>query len=186
MDGCSVHGYSSDISRTIVFGAEPTKRQPGHMESENNRRAAALLRSSLDRRGENAPDGCPKSIDRRGSGPVVIYCPVYHTAPVMVSGWMDMSGAIWLKAQAIVAGGHVFQRGSRPLLSPVNLVRPGRLCLYGDGVRWFRAELLLFHNHLQDLAVLSFKNDINYFTKLLCAMILIVPDYWFLLKRART
>ena len=48
--GCSVHGYSSDISRTIVFGAEPTKRQLDIWNLENNRRLQALLQQSLDRR----------------------------------------------------------------------------------------------------------------------------------------
>src|SRR5204863_7716062 len=38
--GCKVEGYSSDVTRTIVFGAEPTKRQQEIWELEQKSQAA--------------------------------------------------------------------------------------------------------------------------------------------------
>lgn len=40
--GCTVHDYSSDISRTIVFGAEPTKRQLDIWNLEKKSQAAGF------------------------------------------------------------------------------------------------------------------------------------------------
>jgi Xaa-Pro dipeptidase len=40
--GCRVHGYSSDITRTIVFGAEPTARQLSIWNLEKKRRRQDL------------------------------------------------------------------------------------------------------------------------------------------------
>ncbi len=40
--GCRVHGYSSDITRTIVFGAEPTPRQLTVWNLEKEAQAAGF------------------------------------------------------------------------------------------------------------------------------------------------
>jgi Xaa-Pro dipeptidase len=40
--GCRVHGYCSDISRTVVFGAEPTKRQQQIWNLEKQAQAAGF------------------------------------------------------------------------------------------------------------------------------------------------
>jgi Xaa-Pro dipeptidase len=40
--GCRVHGYCSDITRTVVFGAEPTKRQQQIWDLEKQAQAAGF------------------------------------------------------------------------------------------------------------------------------------------------
>ena len=45
--GCSVGGYASDISRTVVFGAEPTKRQREIWDLEKKAQAAGFAAAKL-------------------------------------------------------------------------------------------------------------------------------------------
>ena len=66
--GCSVGGYASDISRTIVFG-EPTKRQREIWELEQRSQAAGFAAAKLGDPCENVDVAARKVITDAGFGP---------------------------------------------------------------------------------------------------------------------
>lgn len=67
--GCRVHDYSSDISRTIVFGAEPTKRQLDIWNLEKQAQAAGFVAAKLGSPCENVDYAARKVIIDAGFGP---------------------------------------------------------------------------------------------------------------------
>ena len=67
--GCSVHDYSSDISRTIVFGAEPTKRQLDMWNLEQKSQAAGFAAARLGAACENVDAAARKVLTDTGFGP---------------------------------------------------------------------------------------------------------------------
>ena len=67
--GCSVHDYSSDISRTIVFGAEPTKRQLDMWNLEQKSQAAGFAAARLGAACENVDVAARKVLTDAGFGP---------------------------------------------------------------------------------------------------------------------
>ncbi|MBC7687407.1 MAG: aminopeptidase P family protein [Aquabacterium sp.] len=67
--GCSVHDYSSDISRTIVFGAEPTKRQLDIWNLEQKSQAAGFAAARLGAACENVDAAARKILTDAGFGP---------------------------------------------------------------------------------------------------------------------
>ena len=67
--GCQVEGYSSDISRTIVFGAEPTKRQRQIWDIEKKAQAAGFAAAQLGSACENVDFAARKVIVDAGFGP---------------------------------------------------------------------------------------------------------------------
>ena len=67
--GCSVHDYSSDISRTIVFGAEPTKRQLDIWNLEQKSQAAGFAAARLGAACENVDAAARKVLTDAGFGP---------------------------------------------------------------------------------------------------------------------
>ena len=67
--GCSVHDYSSDISRTIVFGAEPTKRQLDMWNLEQKSQAAGFAAARLGAACENVDAAARKILTDAGFGP---------------------------------------------------------------------------------------------------------------------
>jgi Xaa-Pro dipeptidase len=66
--GCSVGGYGSDISRTLVFG-EPTKRQREVWEIEKKAQAAGFAAAKLGDPCENVDFAARKVITDAGFGP---------------------------------------------------------------------------------------------------------------------
>jgi len=66
--GCSVHGYASDITRTIVFG-EPTKRQREIWDLEKASQAAGFAAAKLGDPCENVDIASRKVITDAGFGP---------------------------------------------------------------------------------------------------------------------
>jgi Xaa-Pro dipeptidase len=66
--GCSVHGYASDITRTIVFG-EPTKRQREVWDIEKAAQAAGFAAAKLGDPCENVDIAARKVITDAGFGP---------------------------------------------------------------------------------------------------------------------
>jgi len=66
--GCSVHGYSSDITRTIVFG-EPTKRQLEIWNLEQQAQAAGFAAAKVGAAGELVDAAARKVITDAGFGP---------------------------------------------------------------------------------------------------------------------
>jgi Xaa-Pro dipeptidase len=67
--GCTVEGYQSDISRTIVFGAEPTKRQQEIWDLEKKAQAAGFTAAQLGMPLQNVDAAARKVITDAGFGP---------------------------------------------------------------------------------------------------------------------
>lgn len=67
--GCTVHGYSSDITRTIVFGAEPTKRQEEIWNLEKQAQAAGFAAANIGATCEAVDAASRKVITDAGFGP---------------------------------------------------------------------------------------------------------------------
>ena len=67
--GCKVNGYSSDISRTIVFGAEPTKRQLDIWNLEQKAQAAGFAAARIGNKCEMVDAAARKVITDAGFGP---------------------------------------------------------------------------------------------------------------------
>ncbi len=67
--GCSVSGYQSDITRTIVFGAEPTKRQEQIWNLERDAQAAGFAAAKLGDPCEHVDAAARKVITDAGFGP---------------------------------------------------------------------------------------------------------------------
>ncbi len=67
--GCKVHGYASDISRTIVFGAAPTKRQLDVWNTEKKAQAAAFAAAKIGDPCENVDMAARKVLTDAGFGP---------------------------------------------------------------------------------------------------------------------
>ena len=68
-DGCKVQGYCSDISRCIVFGAEPTKRQREIWDLEKRAQAAGFAAARVGAPCENVDAAARKVITDAGFGP---------------------------------------------------------------------------------------------------------------------
>ncbi|MBU0696424.1 MAG: Xaa-Pro peptidase family protein [Bacteroidetes bacterium] len=67
--GCTVQGYNSDITKTIVFGAEPTKRQQEIWELEKKAQAAGFAAAKIGAPCENVDAAARKVITDAGFGP---------------------------------------------------------------------------------------------------------------------
>jgi len=67
--GCTVEGYSSDITRTIVFGGEPTNRQQIIWTLEQQSQAAGFAAAKLGAACEEVDAAARKTITDAGYGP---------------------------------------------------------------------------------------------------------------------
>jgi Xaa-Pro dipeptidase len=67
--GCVVQGYNSDITRTIVFGAEPTKRQKEIWNLEKQAQAAGFAAAKIGTACEAVDAAARKVITDAGFGP---------------------------------------------------------------------------------------------------------------------
>jgi len=67
--GCSVQGYTSDITRTVVFGAAPTKRQRETWDLEKRAQAAGFAAAKLGAPCENVDIASRKVLTDAGFGP---------------------------------------------------------------------------------------------------------------------
>jgi Xaa-Pro dipeptidase len=67
--GCKVEGYASDISRTIVFGAEPTKHQREVWDTEQKAQAAGFAAAKIGAPCENVDFAARKVLTDAGYGP---------------------------------------------------------------------------------------------------------------------
>ena len=95
---CSVHGYQADITRTFVYGADPTPSSAnyGTRSTRDNRspsprpRSACPLGTSMMR--------CDASTKAGGTARATS-CPAPRTAPATASAWRSMSRSIWSTAK---------------------------------------------------------------------------------------
>jgi Xaa-Pro dipeptidase len=67
--GCQVEGYSSDISRTVVFGAQPTKRQLDVWTVQQHSQAAGFAAAKIGDPCENVDIAARKVLTDAGFGP---------------------------------------------------------------------------------------------------------------------
>ena len=67
--GCLVEGYNSDITRTVVFGAEPTKRQKDIWNLEKQAQAAGFAAAKIGAPCETVDAAARKVITDAGFGP---------------------------------------------------------------------------------------------------------------------
>ncbi len=67
--GCIVHGYSSDVTRTIVFGADPTPRQEEIWNLEKQAQAAGFAAAKIGSYCEDVDTAARKVITDAGFGP---------------------------------------------------------------------------------------------------------------------
>ncbi|WP_296698112.1 Xaa-Pro peptidase family protein [Algoriphagus sp.] len=67
--GCEVGGYNSDISRTIVFGADPTARQQEIWDLEKEAQAAGFSAAKIGAPLEDVDSAARKVITDAGFGP---------------------------------------------------------------------------------------------------------------------
>jgi Xaa-Pro dipeptidase len=67
--GCKVEGYCSDITRTMVFGAEPTKRQSTIWSLEQKAQAAGFAAARIGIASEQVDAASRKVITDAGFGP---------------------------------------------------------------------------------------------------------------------
>ena len=67
--GCRVQGYCSDITRTIVFGAEPTKRQQQIWKLEQQAQSAGFAAAKIGAACHEVDDAARKIITDAGFGP---------------------------------------------------------------------------------------------------------------------
>ncbi|HTE31663.1 MAG TPA: Xaa-Pro peptidase family protein [Chryseolinea sp.] len=67
--GCKVEGYTSDITRTIVFGAEPTKHQLDIWNLEQRAQSAAFSAAKIGASFEEVDAAARKVITNAGFGP---------------------------------------------------------------------------------------------------------------------
>lgn len=67
--GCQVQGYTSDISRTVVFGAPPTKRQLDVWTTQKKSQAAGFAAAKLGDPCENVDIAARKVLTDAGFGP---------------------------------------------------------------------------------------------------------------------
>ncbi|WP_336513824.1 Xaa-Pro peptidase family protein [Pollutibacter soli] len=67
--GCNVHGYNSDVTRTIVFGAEPTKRQEEIWNLEKQAQAAGFAAAKIGSTGDAVDAAARKVVTDAGFGP---------------------------------------------------------------------------------------------------------------------
>jgi Xaa-Pro dipeptidase len=67
--GCKVEGYASDISRTIVFGADPTTRQRQIWDLEKKAQAAGFAAAKIGAPCENVDFAARKVLTDAGFGP---------------------------------------------------------------------------------------------------------------------
>jgi Xaa-Pro dipeptidase len=136
--GCAVEGYCSDITRTIVFEAPPTKRQQDIWELEKHAQAAGFAAAKVGAPGEAVDAAARKVITDAGFGPA------YATPglPHRTGHGIGMDGHEW--------GNMV--KGNKQLLEPgmcfsiePTISIPGEFgvrfedCVYMtiDGPKWF-------------------------------------------------
>ncbi len=67
--GCTVEGYTSDITRTVVFGAEPTKRQLEIWNLEKQAQHAGFNAAKIGAACENVDAAARKVLTDAGFGP---------------------------------------------------------------------------------------------------------------------
>ena len=136
--GCSVEGYVSDITRTVVFGAEPTKRQLEIWNLEKKAQAAGFAAAKIGQPCENVDIAARKVLTDAGFGPGY----KLPGCPHRTGHGIGMDGHEW--GNMVLGNKKLLETGMCFSVEPT-IVIPGEFgvrledCAYmtDDGPRWF-------------------------------------------------
>lgn len=136
--GCQVLGYSSDITRTIVFGAEPTKRQLEIWNLEKQSQDAGFNAAKIGAACEEVDAASRKVITDAGFGPGYKLPGLPHRT----GHGIGMDGHEW--GNAVKGNKQLIQPGMCFSIEPTIAI-PGEFgvrledCVYitEDGAKWF-------------------------------------------------
>jgi Xaa-Pro dipeptidase len=136
--GCKVEGYNSDISRTVVFGAEPSKRQREVWDIEKRAQAAGFAAARVGEPCENVDKAARKVLTDAGFGPGY----KIPGCPHRTGHGIGMDGHEW--GNMVLGNRQPLQPGMCFSIEPTIAIYGEfgiRLedCVYmtGDGPRWF-------------------------------------------------
>jgi Xaa-Pro dipeptidase len=136
--GCKVEGYCSDITRTIVFGAEPTKRQLEIWNLEKKAQAAGFAAAKIGMNCERVDEAARKVITDAGFGPGY----KLPGTPHRTGHGIGMDGHEW--GNMVKGNQQLLQTGMCFSIEPTISI-PGEFgirledCVYmtGEGPKWF-------------------------------------------------
>lgn len=136
--GCTVHGYVSDITRTVVFGAAPTKHQRDTWDLEKRSQAAGFAAAKLGAPCENVDIASRKVLTDAGFGPGYKLPGLPHRT----GHGIGMDGHEW--GNMVLGNKKLLEPGMCFSIEPM-IVLPGEFgirledCAYmtTTGVKWF-------------------------------------------------
>lgn len=136
--GCKVEGYCSDITRTIVFGADPTTRQLEIWNLEHNSQAAGFAAARIGIPCEQVDAAARKVITDAGFGPGYKLPGLPHRT----GHGIGMDGHEWGN---MVKGNQLPLKAGMCFSIEPTIAIPGEFgvrledCVYmtGDGPKWF-------------------------------------------------
>ncbi|HLK28876.1 MAG TPA: Xaa-Pro peptidase family protein [Puia sp.] len=139
--GCTVEGYTSDITRTVVFGAEPTKRQLDIWNLEKKAQAAGFAAAKIGQPCENVDIAARKVLIDAGFGPGY----KLPGCPHRTGHGIGMDGHEW--GNMVLGNKKLLEPGMCFSIEPT-IVLPGEFgvrledCAYiaEDGARWFTKQ----------------------------------------------
>jgi Xaa-Pro dipeptidase len=139
--GCTVEGYTSDITRTVVFGAEPTKRQREIWDLEKKAQAAGFAAAKIGQPCENVDIAARKVLIDAGFGPGY----KLPGCPHRTGHGIGMDGHEW--GNMVLGNKKLLEPGMCFSIEPT-IVLPGEFgvrledCAYiaEDGAHWFTRQ----------------------------------------------
>jgi Xaa-Pro dipeptidase len=141
--GCTVEGYTSDITRTIVYGAEPTKRQLEIWNLEKKAQAAGFAAAKIGQPCENVDIAARKVLIDAGFGPGY----KLPGCPHRTGHGIGMDGHEW--GNMVLGNKKLLEPGMCFSIEPT-IVLPGEFgvrledCAHitEDGAKWFTGQSL--------------------------------------------
>jgi Xaa-Pro dipeptidase len=139
--GCTVEGYTSDITRTVVFGAEPTKRQREIWDLEKKAQAAGFAAAKIGQPCENVDIAARKVLIGAGFGPGY----KLPGCPHRTGHGIGLDGHEW--GNMVLGNKKLLEPGMCFSIEPT-IVLPGEFgvrledCAYiaEDGAHWFTGQ----------------------------------------------
>ena len=119
---CAVHGYQADITRTYVFGAEPTAEQRKLWDQVHRGQQIAIETAKVGLPAGAVDDAVRRTYESWGFGPATA-CRACRTAPVTASAWRCMSRSI-----SSMAKWRRWRRACASRTSPVSIFRASSGC----------------------------------------------------------
>jgi Xaa-Pro dipeptidase len=150
--GCRVEGYCSDITRTIVFGAEPTKRQLDIWNLEQKAQAAGFTSARSGNVCEQVDAAARKVITDAGFGPGYKLPGLPHRT----GHGIGMDGHEW--GNMVKGNQQLLQEGMCFSIEPTIAI-PGEFgirledCAYmtSEGPKWFSEPAISIYNPFEGM-----------------------------------